>query len=126
MSASATDNRYTRGIAEFVSGLEYEAIPGEVRERAKLLILDSLGCALYGAHLEWCRILQRTLKKLDTSPACGVWGTALRLSAPHASLATGTQHRGLELCDAHRYAGLNLGAAGLPALVPLPALRPST
>ena len=59
MSAGA-DNRYTRGIAEFVSGLGYDAIPREVRERAKLLILDSLGCALYGARLPWCRILQRT------------------------------------------------------------------
>ena len=79
MSSKAADNRYTRGIAEFVSGLRYEAIPREVRERIKLLVLDSLGCALYGAHLPWCRILQRTLKKLDSSTACGVWGTAQRL-----------------------------------------------
>ncbi|HZE60347.1 MAG TPA: MmgE/PrpD family protein, partial [Burkholderiales bacterium] len=48
---------YTRAIAGFVSGLRYGAIPAEVRERIKLLILDALGCALYGAHLEWCRIL---------------------------------------------------------------------
>src|SRR6266498_4902105 len=101
-AAAATDNRYTRGIAEFVSGLAYEAIPREVRERIKLLILDSLGCALYGAHLEWCRILQRTLKKLDGSTACGVWGTAQRLSAPHAALANGTQVQGFELDDVHR------------------------
>ena len=42
---SGGDNRYTRGIAEFVAGLRYDAIPGEVRQRIKLLILDSLGCA---------------------------------------------------------------------------------
>ena len=66
---SGSSNPYTRGVAEFVSGLRYEAIPRDVRERAKLLILDSLGCALYGAHLQWCRILQRTLKKLDGSSA---------------------------------------------------------
>ena len=68
---SKSSNPCTRGVAEFVSGLRYEAIPREVRERAKLLVLDSLGCALYGAHLEWCRILQRTLKRLDSSSACG-------------------------------------------------------
>jgi 2-methylcitrate dehydratase PrpD len=123
MSSSATDNRYTRGIAEFVSGLRYEAVPREVRERIKLLVLDSLGCALYGAHLEWCRILQRTLKKLDTTIACGVWGTAQRLSAPHAALANGTQVQGFELDDVHREGVLHVGAVVLPALAAVAELR---
>ena len=116
-------NTYTRGVAEFVSGLRYEAIPREVRERAKLLILDSLGCALYGAHLPWCRILQRTLKKLDSSTACRVWGTAQRLSAPHAALANGTQVQGFELDDVHREGVLHVGAVVLPALVAVAELR---
>src|SRR5216117_737725 len=120
---SESSNSYTRGVAEFVSGLRYEAIPREVRERAKLLVLDSLGCALYGARLEWCRILQRTLKKLDSSTACGVWGTAQRLSAPHAALANGTQIQGFELDDVHREGVLHVGAVVLPALVAVAELR---
>jgi len=116
-------NTYTRGVAEFVSGLRYEAIPREVRERAKLLILDSLGCALYGAHLPWCRILQRTLKKLDSSTACGVWGTSQKLSAPHAALANGTQIQGFELDDVHREGVLHVGAVVLPALLAVAELR---
>jgi len=120
---SESSNPYTRRVAEFVSGLRYEAIPREVRERAKLLVLDSLGCALYGARLEWCRILQRTLKKLDSSTACGVWGTAQRLSAPHAALANGTQIQGFELDDVHREGVLHVGAVVLPALVAVAELR---
>ena len=116
-------NPYTRGIAEFVSGLSYDAIPREVRERAKLLILDALGCALYGAHLDWCRILQRTLAKLDRSAACTVWGTPRRLSAPHAALANGTQVQGFELDDVHRQGVLHVGAVVLPALVAVAELR---
>ena len=42
-------NADTRGIAEFVAGLRYDGIPPEVGERIKLLILDSLGCAVFGA-----------------------------------------------------------------------------
>jgi len=118
-----TSNPYTRGVAEFVSGLRYEAVPQEVRQRIKLLILDSLGCALYGAHLEWCRILQRTLKELDSSTACGVWGTTQRLSAPHAALANGTQVQGFELDDVHREGVLHVGAVVLPALVAVAELR---
>ncbi len=120
---SKSSNPYTRDVAAFVSGLRYEAIPREVRARAKLLVLDSLGCALYGAHLEWCRILQRTLKKLDGSTACGVWGTAQRLSAPHAALANGTQVQGFELDDVHRQGVLHVGAVVLPALAAVAELR---
>ncbi len=45
------DNRHTRQMAAFVAGLRFEDLPDEVRTRIKLLILDSLGCALYGADL---------------------------------------------------------------------------
>jgi 2-methylcitrate dehydratase PrpD len=41
--------------------LPYEDIPSEVRGRIKLLILDSFGCGLYGARVEWSRILLGTL-----------------------------------------------------------------
>jgi len=70
-------NPYTAGIARFVAGLRYEDIPQEVKDRIKLLMLDSLGCALFGAELEWSRILMSTLKTLDSSSGCGVWGTGI-------------------------------------------------
>lgn len=119
MSAASIDNRYTRGIAEFVSGLRYEAIPDEVVSRIKLLILDSLGCALYGASLPWSRILQDTLQSVDATRDCAVWGTARRLSAPHATLVNGTQVQGFELDDVHRAGVLHVGAVVLPALLAL-------
>lgn len=111
------DNPHTRAIADFVSGLTYDAIPEEVRERCKLLILDSLGCALYGADLPWTRILQETLTSLDSSKGAAVWGTGLRLSLPHAALVNGTQIQGFELDDVHRHGVLHVGAVTLPALI---------
>jgi 2-methylcitrate dehydratase PrpD len=121
---AAQDNRYTAGIARFVSSLRYEDIPPEVLTRIKLLILDSIGCALYGADLEWSRILQRTLGALDTTPACAVWGTGQRISAPHAALLNGMQVQGFELDDVHRQGVLHVGAVVLPALVGIAELRP--
>jgi aconitate decarboxylase len=109
-------NVHTRAIAEFVSSLTYERIPGEVRERIKLLILDSLGCAIYGADLEWCRILRGTLEALDATRTTSIWGTAARLSSDHAALVNGTQVQGFELDDVHRKAVLHVGAVTLPAL----------
>ena len=121
---ATTDNPYTRGISEFVSGLRYEAIPPEVLARIKLLILDALGCGLYAADLEWSRILQRRLGELDTTQACAVWGTGQMLSAPHAALVNGAQVQGFELDDVHRLGVLHTGAVVLPALIPVAEGRP--
>jgi 2-methylcitrate dehydratase PrpD len=118
------DNPYTRGIAEFVSGLQYESIPEDVRHRLKLLMLDSLGCALYGADLQWSRILQDQLAAVDTTRACAIWGTSRKLSAPHAALVNGTQVQGFELDDVHRAGVLHVGAVVLPALIPIAETRP--
>ena len=121
---AGSDNPYTRGIAEFVSKLQYDAIPDEVRTRIKLLMLDSLGCALYGADLEWTRILQDTLGKVDTTRSSSVWGTDRKLSAPHAALVNGTQVQGFELDDVHRAGVLHVGAVVLPALIAVTELKP--
>lgn len=118
------NNPYTRGMAGFVSGLQYEAIPKEVLQRIKLLMLDSIGCALYGSDLPWTRILQDTLGELDTSQGCAVWGTKQRLSAPHAALVNGTQVQGFELDDVHRQGVMHVGAVVLPALISIAELRP--
>jgi 2-methylcitrate dehydratase PrpD len=117
-------NPYTAGIARFVSGLEYDAIPDEVLHRIKLLILDSFGCALYGADLPWTRILQRQLTAIDATRTCAVWGTQVKLSAPHAALVNGTQVQGFELDDVHRAGVLHVGAVVLPALLAVTELRP--
>ena len=114
---ASADNVHTRAIAEFVSRLTYEQIPPEVRARIKLLVLDSLGCAIYGANLQWCRILRGTLERLDATRTTSIWGTHARLSSPHAALVNGTQVQGFELDDVHRKAVLHVGAVTLPALI---------
>ena len=111
------DNIHTRRIAEFVSGLTYDAVPLEVRERIKLLILDSLGCAIYGVHTPWSEILLQTLSEVDQTRTTSVWGTTARLSSPHAALMNGTSVQGFELDDVHRHGVLHVGAVTLPALI---------
>jgi 2-methylcitrate dehydratase PrpD len=113
---SGTDNIHTRKIAEFVANVRYEQIPSEVRERLKLLILDALGCAIYGAKLEWCRIVQDTFGALDTTRTTSVWGTDRKLSSTNAALVNGTEVQSFELDDVHRVGVLHVGAVTLPAL----------
>jgi aconitate decarboxylase len=120
----AAENPYTYGIAQFVANLRYTDIPGEVSDRIKLLILDSLGCAIFGANLEWSRILTSTLREVDASTGCGVWGTRLRLSAPHAALVNGTLVQSFELDDVHRQGVIHVGAVTLPGLFAVAEIRP--
>jgi 2-methylcitrate dehydratase PrpD len=122
--SSTNNNPHTRAIADFISHIKYEDIPDEVVARIKLLILDSLGCALYGSDLEWSRILRATLAKLDATKACRVWGTGELLSAPHAALVNGTLIQGFELDDVHRQGVLHVGAVTLPPLLAVTELRP--
>jgi aconitate decarboxylase len=110
-------NFHTRRIAEFVSQSRYDEIPVAVRERLKLLILDSIGCAIYGAKLEWCRILRETLEHSDKTRDASIWGTDRKLSSVHAALVNGTQVQGFELDDVHREGILHVGAVTLPALI---------
>jgi 2-methylcitrate dehydratase PrpD len=119
LSASSTSR-----VANFVSGLRYEEIPAEVIARIKLLILDSLGCAIYGTELPWSRILAATLGTVDSTQTCTVWGTAQRLSAPHAALLNGTLVQSFELDDVHRVGVMHVGAVTLPPLSALAQLRP--
>ncbi len=117
-------NPDTYGMASFVAGLCYEHIPGEVIERIKLLMLDSLGCAIFGTGLEWSRILIETLAAVDSSTSCGVWASDRRFSAPHAALVNGTLVQSFELDDVHRQGVLHVGAVTLPPLLAVAELRP--
>jgi len=124
LSHGTSANPYTSGLAAFVAGLTYEQIPQEVKDRIKLLMLDSLGCALFGSELEWSCILMRTLTAVDSSRGCGVWGTDVRLSPPHAALVNGTLVQGFELDDVHRQGVLHVGAVTLPPLFAVAELKP--
>ena len=111
-----TGNQHTAAIAEFVSGFRYEKIPSDVLARIKLLVLDSLGCAIYGAVLPWSRILRETLADVDTSGSASVWGTGDYLSAPHSVLVNGALVQSFELDDVHRVGVLHVGAVTLPPI----------
>lgn len=125
MSASTNlDNPHTSALARFVASVQFDDIPTEVRHRLKLLMLDSLGCAIYGVNLPWSQILMETLGEVDSDTSVGVWGTDRRLSAPHATLLNGALVQSFELDDVHRQGVLHVGAVTLPALIAITELRP--
>ena len=110
---------YTKILAAFVAGLRFDAIPSDVVARAKYLILDGIGCGLYGSSKEWSRIMIDTLTKIDDAEAATVWGRNARLSAPHAALANATAVQGFEFDDVHYPGVLHCESLTVPAALAL-------
>jgi 2-methylcitrate dehydratase PrpD len=64
-SSAATDPAGPTGqLATWLAQVTLDDVPSRVRERAKALILDGLGCALVGAQLPWSRIATHLVRKM--------------------------------------------------------------
>ena len=122
--AGGVYNPYSMGIANFVSKFELSSVPHEVKHRAKLLFLDSIGCGLYGASLEWTKKLIAAITKIDQNQHCSLLAGLERMGPLHAALVNGTQIQGFELDDVHRKGVLHVGAVTLPPLFSLAELNP--
>jgi 2-methylcitrate dehydratase PrpD len=122
VSSPATDPAGPTGqLATWLAQLTLEDIPSRVRERAKALILDGLGCALVGAQLPWSRVATDLVRTMEGSGNHALIGCGLTTSAPGAALLNGTFIQGFELDDFHPLAPLHSGALVIPALLACPA-----
>ncbi len=91
----------TQALAQFATGLTYEALPEKVREHCKDLLLDALACALAGHQGEETPQLLSVASALAQSDENSVIGGE-RLSLAGAVLFNGYLITAVTMCDAHR------------------------
>jgi 2-methylcitrate dehydratase PrpD len=114
--AEPTAPVHTQALAEFISGLSLDAIPAEVQAQAKLDILDTLGCALFGRGLPIAGTLEAAFRPGDQNGVASVWGDASwRTSPATAAFVNGTLVHSFELDDLHHVAILHPGGPTLAA-----------
>ena len=101
MSTALTDDRYTRRLATFASSLAFGDVPPEVVDHAKLCLLDTVGCGLYGSTLPWSRIVADCVSEFEPDGTSSLWGVGRAVSPPAAALVNGTMVHGFELDDLH-------------------------
>ncbi len=107
----------TKRLASYVADLEFTDIPGEVVQRAKECLLDSIAVGLYGSTKPWGKILQAFAKDQTSRGASSVFGADFKASAAAAALANGTMTHGFELDNVRQPgAGVHAGATIVPAL----------
>lgn len=78
----------TRGLAEYIAGADFKALPSAAVEAAKVAILDGLGCLAAGS-LEPAPSIARAALGDEPSGSCTVIGTTVRASPSTAALLNG-------------------------------------
>lgn len=107
----------TSTIAEFAVGLKYEDLPADIIANAKRCILDSLGCAIYGADKPWTQSVARVVAHLGQRQSATAWGSSLRCDPLGAALINGTASQGFELDDCHDQSMSHYGAGVVPSVI---------
>ena len=107
----------TGQLATWLANFTLSTVPEAVLERARLLLLDGVGCALVGAQLPWSRIAVESVLGLEAEGPCNVIGWGRKTTAPVAALLNGTFIQGFELDDFHPLAPLHSASLVLPSLL---------
>lgn len=107
-------------LAEFAVGLSYDRIPGEVIERAKDCMIDTVAACVFGSQLPWTQTVIEYAKRNSAPGECSVFGTPIKVRAPFACLSNGASAHAFELdalCEPS--VGIHPSAAlAVPGLAP--------
>jgi 2-methylcitrate dehydratase PrpD len=95
----------TQVLAQYAASTSFGAVPPDVRERAKLVIMDEMACAQFGRRSLAGDLAARYVATLGGTEEARVLGTALRVPALLAALANGTAGHGEEVDGAHVVGG---------------------
>lgn len=103
----------TSTLAEFVSHLSFSRLPTEVIQKAKRVILDTLGCAIAGYSLaqEEFHWIYDLVGEIGGTPEATIFIEGFKTSAPQAALVNGTLTHTIDFDDTHLGSIAHLGAS---------------
>jgi 2-methylcitrate dehydratase PrpD len=104
----------TTGLATYVAAAEFASFPSFSVERAKDLLLDHLGVALYGASMPWSEMVRSSVLAEEGRAESTIYGWG-RVPARGAALVNATAAHAVELDDTHDEALQHPGCVIWPA-----------
>ncbi|AMH43879.1 MULTISPECIES: MmgE/PrpD family protein [Burkholderiaceae] len=102
-------------LARFTTNLRLDDVPQAVRERAKHLILDSIGLAFATTTFNYSRATLAAMQELDSGHA-SVFAHSERLAMRDAMLFNGLLIHGLDFDDTHARGVIHSTASALPCV----------
>ena len=104
-------------LADWISGLSFDALPRRVRSRAKLAVFDACGSALAGTHHPATQHVRRLIADTESAPQVRIIGDpSLRVGQLDAAWLLGT------MTDAYLYSDVHVPSGGHFTSVLLPVL----
>lgn len=120
MKSSATEKgTATAELSAFASQLRFADIPAEVVDKAKLCLLDTVGCCVYGVTLAPVVKLMNMVLAEGARPVATLLGTAHRTSPAHAVLVNATAAHAFQLDEVHTGSTLHPGSVVVPTVLAL-------
>lgn len=114
----------TKELVEYAVGTRYEDYPEEVIEKAKLFILDNIGCALGGSKSVIGRCLTEPFKRMGGSPEATLIGWGTKVPCIHAAFINGSNANALDFDDTYMFVGIgHPGASNIPAALAIAEWR---
>lgn len=101
--------------ADVLLGTPFAALPADVIQHAKRVLLDYLGVGIGGSSLPMPRIVAAYYLDLGGKPEASLFLNSRRLPAVNATLVNGVSGHALDMDDGHRLAAAHPGVATLPA-----------
>lgn len=112
----------TLTLATWISQLQYHQIPKRTLEVARIAILDTVGCGIYGYCTPWADMMLRWARNDDNNPSSNtgeatIWGESRKsMRVADAALVNGVAAHAFELDDYHN-SKLHAGAVVIPAVL---------
>jgi 2-methylcitrate dehydratase PrpD len=113
-------------LAAFAIGSAAEAIPAEVRSRAKLHVLDTVGCGIAAVGVRTAGHATETAVAQGGRREASILGEVELVPAPVAALANGTRCHGLDFDDTHEAGICHASTVVAPAALAVGEARRSS
>jgi 2-methylcitrate dehydratase PrpD len=117
-TSAQIDETLSEQLSQFVLQLTYEAIPDPIRQRAKHLILDSVGIALASTKYPFASVSFAALKELGAGKS-PVIGLSRQLTLRDAVLMNGILIHGLDFDDTHSRGIIHATSSSFPCALAL-------
>jgi 2-methylcitrate dehydratase PrpD len=118
--------RPTAALADFISSTEFEDLPIEVVEKAKCLVIDTIGVAIAGTKEASFHAAERFVRNLRASGVSTAMASGLKTNAEWAALVNGVAAHAVDFDDWHSAGGVHPGCIVIPAALAVAEERDST
>ncbi|MFD4351248.1 MmgE/PrpD family protein [Nocardia sp. NPDC058518] len=124
-STTVVSETISQALADYACSTSHDAIPTEVRERARLIIVDEMASSCFGGRSIAGGLAARYAESFAGACESSILGSGAVVPAPLAALANGTAGHGEEVDGAHVVGG-HPGATIVSAAVAVAEKQRST